>query len=43
MVAALRRTQFRGGVSLALQHGVVGPFLPRASRNEPDAQYALAL
>jgi phosphoribosyl 1,2-cyclic phosphodiesterase len=40
---ALRRTRFRGTVSVAMQHGVVGPFLPRAGRGEPEAQYALAL
>jgi phosphoribosyl 1,2-cyclic phosphodiesterase len=40
---ALRRTRFRGALSIAMQHGVVGPFLPRAGRGEPEAQYALAL
>lgn len=40
---ALRRTRFRGTLSVALQHGVVGPFLPRAGRAEPEAQYSLAL
>jgi phosphoribosyl 1,2-cyclic phosphodiesterase len=40
---ALRRTRFRGALSVALQHGVVGPFLPRAGRAEPEAQYSLAL
>ena len=40
---ALRRTRFRGALSVAMQHGVVGPFLPRAGRAEPEAQYALAL
>ena len=40
---ALRRTRFRGTLSVALQHGVVGPFLPRADRAEPEAQYSLAL
>jgi phosphoribosyl 1,2-cyclic phosphodiesterase len=40
---ALRRTRFRGVLSVAMQHGVVGPFLPRAGRAEPEAQYALAL
>jgi phosphoribosyl 1,2-cyclic phosphodiesterase len=39
---ALRRTRFRGTLSVAMQHGVVGPFLPRAGRAEPDMQYALA-
>jgi hypothetical protein len=28
---------------VAMQHDVVGPFLPRAGRAEPEAQYALAL
>jgi phosphoribosyl 1,2-cyclic phosphodiesterase len=40
---ALRRTRFRGTLSIAMQHGVVGPFLPRAGRAEPEAQYLLAL
>jgi phosphoribosyl 1,2-cyclic phosphodiesterase len=40
---ALRRTRFRGSLSVAMQHGVVGPFLPRAERSEPPRQYALAL
>jgi phosphoribosyl 1,2-cyclic phosphodiesterase len=40
---ALRRTRFRGRLSVAMQHDVVGPFLPRASRAEAEAQYALAL
>jgi phosphoribosyl 1,2-cyclic phosphodiesterase len=40
---SLRRTRFRGALSVAMQHGVVGPFLPRAGRGEPEAQYALAL
>ena len=39
----LRRTRFRGTVSVAMQHGVVGPFLPRASRAEPEPQYSLML
>jgi phosphoribosyl 1,2-cyclic phosphodiesterase len=43
MADALRRTRFRGTLSVAMQHGVVGPFLPRAGRAEPEAQYALAL
>jgi phosphoribosyl 1,2-cyclic phosphodiesterase len=43
MSEQLRRTRFRGGVSVAMQHGVVGPFLPRSGRSTPDAQYALAL
>jgi phosphoribosyl 1,2-cyclic phosphodiesterase len=43
MADGLRRTRFRGALSVAMQHGVVGPFLPRAGRGEPEAQYALAL
>jgi phosphoribosyl 1,2-cyclic phosphodiesterase len=40
---SLRRTRFRGRLSVAMQHGVVGPFLPRASRAEAEAQYTLSL
>ena len=40
---ALRRTRFRGRLSVAMQNDVVGPFLPRASRGEAEAQYLLAL
>ncbi len=40
---SLRRTRYRGALSVAMQHGVVGPFLPRAGRTEPAAQLALAL
>jgi phosphoribosyl 1,2-cyclic phosphodiesterase len=40
---ALRRTRFRGRLSVAMQHDVVGPFLPRASRAEAESQYALGL
>jgi phosphoribosyl 1,2-cyclic phosphodiesterase len=40
---ALRRTRFRGRLSVAMQHDVVGPFFPRAARAEPEAQYTLAL
>ncbi len=43
MTEALRRTRFRGTTSVALQHGVVGPFLPRASRTDPQVQFAFAL
>jgi phosphoribosyl 1,2-cyclic phosphodiesterase len=43
MNETLRRTKFRGTTSVALQHGVVGPFLPRATRAEMSAQFALAL
>ena len=40
---ALRRTRFRGRLSVAMQHDVVGPFLPRASRAEAEMQYGLGL
>jgi len=40
---SLRRTRFRGRLSVAMQHGVVGPFLPRASRVEAEAQFTLGL
>ena len=40
---ALRRTRFRGRLSVAMQHDVVGPFLPRPSRAEAEAQYTLSL
>lgn len=40
---ALRRTRFRGRLSVAMQHDVVGPFLPRAARAEVEMQYGLAL
>jgi phosphoribosyl 1,2-cyclic phosphodiesterase len=43
MADVLRRTRFRGRTSLALQDGVVGPFMPSAQRVEPVSQYALAL
>lgn len=39
----LRRTRFRGTLSVAMQHGVVGPFMPRAGRAAPEAQFSLAL
>jgi phosphoribosyl 1,2-cyclic phosphodiesterase len=38
---ALRRSRYRGAISVAMQHAVVGPFLPRAGRGEPEAQYTL--
>ncbi len=38
----LRRTRFRGTTSVSMQHGVVGPFTPRASRVDAEAQYSLA-
>jgi phosphoribosyl 1,2-cyclic phosphodiesterase len=40
---ALRPTRFRGRLSIAMQHDVVGPFLPRASRAEAESQYTLGL
>jgi phosphoribosyl 1,2-cyclic phosphodiesterase len=43
MAGALRRTRFRGTLSLTMQHGIVGPFLPRVGRGAPEGQYALAL
>jgi phosphoribosyl 1,2-cyclic phosphodiesterase len=39
----LGRTRFRGTVSVAMQHGVVGPFLPRAGRGASEPQYSLML
>jgi phosphoribosyl 1,2-cyclic phosphodiesterase len=38
---ALRPTRFRGRLSVAMQHDVVGPFLPRAARVEAATQYSL--
>jgi len=43
MTETLGRTRFRGATSIGLQHGVVGPLLPRAGRGAGEAQYALAL
>jgi Metal-dependent hydrolases of the beta-lactamase superfamily I len=43
MTGALARTRFRGVTTVALQHGAVGPFLPRASRVQAPEQFALAL
>ena len=40
---SLRRTRYRGQVSVAMQHDVVGPFLPRSSRAEAATQYSLGL
>jgi len=40
---SLRRTRYRGQVSVAMQHDVVGPFLPRSARAEAATQYALGL
>lgn len=42
MTDALRRTRFRGTTSVAMQHSVVGPFLPRAGRTAPERQYAFS-
>jgi phosphoribosyl 1,2-cyclic phosphodiesterase len=38
---ALRQARFRGGLSVAMQHSVVGPFLPKGGRGVPEAQYSL--
>ena len=43
MTESLARTRFKGTTSIALQHGVVGPFLPRATRADAPVQFALAL
>ena len=43
MTDVLRRTRFRGTTSVSMQHGVVGPFTPRASRLEAESQYSLAI
>jgi phosphoribosyl 1,2-cyclic phosphodiesterase len=40
---ALRRTRFKGRLSVAMQHDVVGPILPRPSRAQAESQYALGL
>jgi phosphoribosyl 1,2-cyclic phosphodiesterase len=40
---SLRRTRFRGRLSVAMQHDVMGPFLPRASRVEAESQFTLGL
>ena len=37
----LRGTRFRGALSVAMQHGVVGPFTPRAGRGAMEAQYSM--
>ena len=41
MREALGRTRFRGTVTAASQHDVVGPFIPGRARAEPPLQYAL--
>lgn len=41
--SALRRTRYRGQLSVAMQHDVVGPFLPRSARAEAATQYTLLL
>lgn len=43
MTDALSRTRFRGTTTVAMQHGAVGPFLPRSSRVHAPEQFALAL
>ncbi len=43
MRESLGRTRFRGNLSVAMQHSVVGPFLPRPARAEAERQYLLAL
>lgn len=43
MSYALRKTRFRGTLSVSMQHDVMGPFVPRAGRGESQAQYAFAL
>ncbi|MDB4879711.1 MAG: beta-lactamase domain protein [Gemmatimonadetes bacterium] len=40
---ALRRARYRGALSVAMQHDVTGPFLPRAGRGAPEPQYSLGL
>lgn len=42
MTEALRTTRFRGTTSIAMQHGVVGPFQPRLARVEAEVQFAFA-
>ena len=42
MSDALRKTRFRGATSVAMQHSVVGPFLPRTARSEREVQFAFA-
>ncbi|MEO7712297.1 MAG: MBL fold metallo-hydrolase [Gemmatimonadaceae bacterium] len=39
----LRGTRFRGALSVAMQHRVVGPFSPRSGRGAMEAQYSMAL
>jgi phosphoribosyl 1,2-cyclic phosphodiesterase len=41
--SSLRRTRYRGQLSVAMQHDVVGPFVPRSARAEAVTQYALGL
>ena len=43
MTDALARTRFRGVTTVAMQHGAIGPFVPRASRVQAPEQFALAL
>lgn len=39
--AGLTQAGFRGQLSTAMQHDVVGPFSPRSERSGPPAQYSL--
>jgi phosphoribosyl 1,2-cyclic phosphodiesterase len=41
MTEALERSRFRGTLTAAVQDGVVGPFVPHASRAEKPLQYEL--
>ena len=40
---ALGRTRFRGTTTVAMQHGAIGPFVPRASRVQAVEQFSFAL
>jgi phosphoribosyl 1,2-cyclic phosphodiesterase len=40
---SLRRTRYRGQVSVAMQHDVVGPYPPRSARAEAATQYVLGI
>jgi hypothetical protein len=41
MTEALARSRFRGTLTAAVQDGIVGPFVPHASRAEAPLQYEL--
>lgn len=41
MSESLSRTRFRGATSIAMQHGVVGPFLPKGTRTAAPVQFDL--